>query len=381
MLEFSYDGYAHTITAISNCILDYALVGGGGGGGGNDAYRTGSYGLPGDRQLGQVYLLAGQSLRCIVGSGGQPGQSDVTGGGGGAGGYSLYLWLGGWCGGTGGNAGGSGSSGAGGGGGGATILQYVDGTTICAAAGGGGGGGAGVNSNGFIKSYTSYLGVTPSYESGGKGQDKRGDGGGAGGGGGGAPSGAGGTEPTADYGAMSGSSGFSYNLYNQYNQTFYTSLGYYNPWILAGLGGANGQAGANGYAIFSSKQTDINIKRDGAWTKPQYISVRSNNAWTEVAEAYVKSNGSWVRVYGNNTPTTSTEIVSLSNVTGPMIPYPPPIVVPVYEYSRGTRGGGGYVSNPNAGTVTGGWGYGNDRGGTDPSPPGPGDPGPGNPSA
>jgi len=381
MLQFYYDGNINTITATTNCIVDFALAGGGGGGGGSDAGHSGSSGVAGEKQYGQIYLSAGESIRCVVGSGGSPGESNARGSGGGTGGFSLFHW----CGGTGGNAGPSGSSGAGGGGGGATVLQKADGSNICAAAGGGGGGGAGNYSNGYIRSNTFYLGVIPSYESGGKGQNKRGDGGGAGGGGGGYVSGAGGLEPIGDQGAMSGSNGSNLNLYPAPNDDFARSLSFDNynyGWYVAGQPGGPGGYGIGGYAIFSSKQTDINIKQSGAWTKPQYISVRSNNAWREVTNAYVRISGSWVRVFGNNTPTASAVVGLLSNATGPMIDYPPEIVTPIYYNIRGGgRNSEGYAPDPNSGAVQGGWGYGNDAGGTNPGDPGGDGPGGDGPSA
>jgi hypothetical protein len=161
---------------------------------------------------------------------------------------------------------------------------------------------------------------------------------------------------------MSGSSGTSYNINPTINQTFYTTLDVYAPWILAGSGGANGINGGSGYAAFSSKQVDLRSLQSGTWTSAQYIAARSNNAWKEVSDVYVKNNGSWVRVYGNNIPSATSSPASMSSETGPMIPYPPPIIVPIQFFADGAinsggggRGGRGGFSGDGA-SVGGGFG-------------------------
>lgn len=249
MLEFVYDGQVKAITATANCTVQYLLKGGGGGGGGYDA-RAGDSGNAGGIVTGEVYLTAGTTLYCLVGSRGGGGASGASAPGGWAG-YALN----GYSGGTGGNSGPSGSSGSGGGGGGATLvwLSGVATTIIGVAAGGGGGGGGGLYSNGY---YKPNYGLMPNGR-GGAGQHHRQDGGGAGGGGGGYLGGFGGLEPVGDNGAMTGSNGTNFVTAYRWLSSWPTSISYVN----AGKGGVLSQAGTDGYAYFYSTMQSIYVSQ------------------------------------------------------------------------------------------------------------------------
>lgn len=384
MLEFTYDGKYHLITASVDCTIDFAIVGAGGGGGGADAGHQGGYGLSGERVTGSVFVQAGHSIYCVIGSGGLAGQSNVRGGQGGIGGWGegyVGFVFGGFGGGTGGSSGPSGASGSGGGGGGATTVRYYAdyGFTnlIAVAGGGGGGGGAGNYSNGYTKSPHFYLGVPGgdvAHIPGGKGQDHQGDGGGPGGGGGGFVSGAGGVQPDGDNGAMSGSSGSNYGSSSLIpSADFLSFLSYYGTYISAGTGGNPGMNGQTGYAIFSSKQTSLYTKAtvltntgfygnvvSEQWLRPSSISVRNGQSWTAVTDVYVRVNNAWTRVYGDNIPTTSADVAAMGNITGPAIPYPPPIEVPVIEYvsTGGDTATGGFDAPGDAAAASDGGGGG-----------------------
>ena len=463
MLNFDYDGKVNTITAVTSCAVSYTLKGGNGGYGGSDASHYGSQGLQGDTVYGYINLTAGQSIKCIVGSGGLFGTSNGSSAAGGSGGYAEP----GYSGGRGGNAGPAGYSGGGGGGGGATTLKLSSGEIIAIAAGGGGGGGAGNYSNGFIQSLTPYgfasttqplyyprggtngawnyqlknysiwngdgeytytfyfpetivysfwlgvddigslyvdgvLLVTASFRDvyvtnatitagwhtikvtgyntgggpagigasitrwaaagapiwttlssynnlqvanaalglGGQGQHHRGDGGGGGGGGGGFYGGNGGLQIAGDNGAPSGSTGYSLGGTTTINNGAAVQL---HP---------SGN-GADGFAQFSSKQTDLNFRQlEGrktiyggyvedalVWKPTNDIYYRNNNVWQTVSDVYVRNNGAWVRVYGDNIPTVTSVATTMSNASGNMTPYPPDVViVPVFQTLGGEHG-------------------------------------------
>jgi len=384
MIEALWNGNSQYIrlTSTVDCAVNFAIVGAGGGGGGADAGREGSAGLPGKRVIGKVTLNAGNYITCVLGQGGFAGQSNAGTAAGGVGGFGELYNGNSFCGGTGGNGGPYGGSGGGGGGGAATTLRYGSGNLIVGvAAGGGGGGGAGINSNGYIKSYDPYLEVSQTSANntaGGKGLNHRYDGGGAGGGGGGLPSGSGGIW-SADYdtGAMSGSTGYSsWAIGTTQEAYFSTILASNSNYINAGAGGAPRSNGQGGYAIFSSTILLTNVRNttNSGWVNPYLIYVRHGNAWTTVNEAYIRANNSWVKIFGDNPLNTAITFATVTNITGPMSSYPPAYVAPVVQNTgKGSFGArdwgdtestpsrGGYTSSPSVGSdgsVGGGSGMG-----------------------
>ena len=141
MLQFTFDNKVQVITAVDDCIVNFALKGAGGGGGGKDYPGSGSNGTPGSLVQGSFQMYKDQKVYLAVGAGGQPGGSNIGSAPGGKGGIGYD----GYSGGQGGNAGPAGASGGGGGGGAATIMYTIENgiREILAVAGGGAGGGGG----------------------------------------------------------------------------------------------------------------------------------------------------------------------------------------------------------------------------------------------
>lgn len=150
---------------------------------------------------------------------------------------------------------------------------------------------------------------------GGKGKNHGGDGGGPGGGGGGYPGGRGGVPPGGDYGAMSGSTGYSVNYASGGSgisrSSTYASNG-------SGGGGGGGQ-GYDGYAAFRSTQCDINVLVSQTWQKPSSIYYMQNSSWIPVNEVYYRQNNEWVRVYGDNIPAYAAQSAAFNNASGPAV--------------------------------------------------------------
>lgn len=152
---------------------------------------------------------------------------------------------------------------------------------------------------------------------GGQGQYHRSDGGGAGGGGAGYPGGRGGIVSSGDYGAPSGSRGYSVNYAIPGSGTGERS----SSFIHKGNGGGAGVSGEDGYAAFSILQNDINIRISSAWTKPLVVYTMINGSWVEVQEVFYRQNDQWIKIYGDIAPPYVSLSDTFNNTSGDMIPF------------------------------------------------------------
>ena len=275
----------------------------------------------------------------------------------------------------GGVSGAVGSSGAGGGGGGGTVMLLND--TILGAAGGGGGGGGGGNVGAATGQSApgdrGQASIGTNEGQNGTNKNIAYDGGGGGGGGGGWGGGNAGLVRSGDQGGLAGayggSSGASINPSGRTPGGAETQ--YYRGGVAVGGSSAGGN-GTAGYAVFEFDVPGIIVNTStGGWKPANETWIKLNDTWTRVTTAYVNQDGTWYPVNGY--------APVFENVAGRFgvspraaeidPPPPPPVYIPPpWEIYSGERGGWepSYQDpqDPDPG-IDGGWGYGNDTGGTD----------------
>jgi hypothetical protein len=137
-------------------------------------------------------------------------------------------------------------------------------------------------------------------------------------------------------------------------------------------GTSGGGPGTAGYAVFEFDVPGIIVNTStGGWKPANETWIKLNDTWTRVTTAYVNQDGTWYPVNGY--------APVFENVAGRFgaspraaeidPPPPPPVYIPPpWEIYSGERGGW----EPSYGVpgdfepgIDGGWGYGNDAGGTD----------------
>ena len=276
----------------------------------------------------------------------------------------------------GGVSGAQGSSGAGGGGGGGTVV-LLNGSTLGAAGGGGGGGGGGNVGDATGQSAPGNRGqATIGSNEGQNGTNKNTayDGGGGGGGGGGWGGGNGGLVRGGDQGGLAGVYGGSSGAGENPNGRFPGGLGteYYRSGVAIG-GTSGGGSGTVGYAVFEFDVpgTIVNTSA-GGWNPAIETYIKVNGTWVRAETPYIKEGGVWYPVNGYAPVFQNVEGRFGASPRASELDPPPVITQPnPYPGYEGDRGG----YEPSYGTPSepgeqGGWGYGNDAGGTDASPGG-----------